>query len=736
MLDLTKIELTGTVEKFLFQSSENGFSIFIIQNNHQNPITVSGYAPNIKIGQEVKIKGNFVNHPKFGKQFKADECVSIMPNTLLGIKKYLGSGIIKGIGPTYAEKLVNYFGKDVLEIIDKRPDRLLEVHGIGSKKIEKIIQAWQEQKEISNIVVFLQEKNISCNIAVKIYKKYKQESIAILNQNPYKLADEVWSIGFKTADEIAQKLGFDLFSKERIIAGINYTITTATKGGHLYVELEDLKEQTINLLDLANKVSENSVDNKQLLKEAFYYLYEKDKIKIINYKNQNLITLSQFYYTEKSIVSKLEILNKYKSKLDFDIDKIYKKLRLGDLGGKLDLNVEQQLGVISALRNKLTIITGGPGTGKTTLIKKLLEILDSENVNYKLAAPTGRAAKRIIEGTGRHATTIHRLLDFDVSIMNFKHNENNTLKLDFLIIDEASMIDVFLANAILKAMPYDAHLVLIGDIDQLPSVGPGNVLSDLILSEKFPVTKLTQIFRQAQNSLIIINAHKINNGEFPVISFEDSKKDFLFIKEEDPENVISHLKKIFFITLKKYNISIEDSIVLAPMNRGVVGTYSLNLMLQQMLNSDDTTHVNSSNFNKFKINDRVMQIRNNYDKKVYNGDIGKIESIAIEDKQLSVNFGDMVVLYDFSELDELVLAYAISIHKSQGSEYKAVIVPLFVQHFMLLQKNLVYTALTRAKELCIFIGQPKALAMAIKNNKKLQRLTLLKDMLVENIEPT
>lgn len=725
-------QITGTVERFLFQDNESGFTIFVIQNK-QTQITVSGYTPNIKIGQEVKITGSFIIHPKFGKQFKAQECISTMPNSLSGIKKYLGSGIIKGIGPAYADKLVNYFGQNILEVIDKNPTRLQEVNGIGPKKIEKIVSAWQEQKEIANIIVFLQEKNISCNIAVKIYKKYKQEAIAILSDNPYRLADEIWGIGFKTADEIAQKLGFDLIRKERIAAGINYTITTATQQGHLYIEIEELKEKTITLLNLEH-IDNNQEKIKQILKQAFYYLYEKDKIKVINYNNQNLITLSQYFFTEKNVSDKIKNIINYKSKLNFDIDKIYQKLRTSNESSKnnIELNEQQQLGIMGSFKNKVTVITGGPGTGKTTLIKKLLELLESENVNYKLAAPTGRATKRMIEGTGRYATTIHRLLDFDVSIMNFKHNENNTLNLDFLIIDEASMIDIFLANAILKAIPYNAHIVFIGDVDQLPSVGPGNVLNDLISSQKIAVTRLTQIFRQAQDSLIVINAHKINNGQYPVSNIENSKNDFIFIKEEDPENITSHLKKILFITLKKYNIAIDDSIVLTPMNRGTIGTYSLNSILQEMLNPNNT--ITTPGAHKFKVNDKVMQIRNNYDKKVYNGDIGKIEDIDLEERQIKVNFSDNIVLYEFEELDELVLAYSISIHKSQGSEYSCVIVPIFTQHFMLLQKNLIYTALTRAKKLCIFIGQTKALAIALKNNKTIKRVTLLKELLTDDLQ--
>lgn len=725
--------LYGTVHKFIYQNQENGFGIFILVPKRKlygnDKITVKGFVPNVQIGQEVEIQGSWIFNKKFGKQFEAKSCTTALPTTVVGLKKYLSSGLIKGIGPKYAENLVGHFGSDVLDIINTNPDRLLEVDGIGQKRVEIIKEAWKEQKEIANIMVFLQDKNISTAFAIKIYKKYKQESIVVLKQNPYKLSEDIWGVGFKTADSIAQKMGFEVDSPYRISAGILYVISLASQSGHLYIELEELKQKTLKVLEL------DLQNHKSLVKKALYDLYEQDKIKFITYQanqlDQTFITLTSFYFSERNVSQKVKLLSEIPTKYNFDIDNIYNNLKQDNL---IQLNEEQQQGILEALQNKISIVTGGPGTGKTTLIKKLLSILDDYNLNYKLAAPTGRAAKRIIEGTGKFATTLHRLLDFDPSTMNFVHNERNALKLDFLIIDEASMIDIFLANSVLKAIPQDAHVVFIGDINQLPSVGAGNFLNDLIQSDIISCTKLKKIFRQAQDSMIVVNAHRINEGLYPIKPIENSKNDFIFIKEENPENLELHLKKILFIKLKQLNIKLDDSIVLTPMNRGAAGAISLNHLLQNILNSNsDLNSQVSFGGTSYKVGDKVMQIRNNYDKKVYNGDIGVIELINKTDKELVVDFGNFRVNYDFDELNELVLAYAISIHKSQGSEYSAVIIPLFMQHFMLLQRNLVYTGLTRAKKLCIFIGEPKALAMAVKNTKGTKRVTFLDKFLTNQV---
>ncbi len=718
--------LSGTIERFLFQSEENGFAVFVLSSRGK-PITVRGYVPHSQAGQEVQLTGSWVFHAKFGKQFEASACTNIVPTTVTGLKKYLGSGLIKGIGPVYAEKLVNHFGADILTIIDQTPERLAEVAGISTKRIDMIAIAWKDQKEIANLMVFLQDKGITSGLAARIYKKYRHDSMAILQENPYRVADEIWGIGFKTADEIASKLGFEPHAPQRICAGILHIISLATSQGHLYVELTDLKQKTLELLGL-------HAEHQSLLKEALHNLYNKAKIKLITDNEIHYITLSSFYFSEKGVAAKINTLLEKPSVYEFDFDSIYQQLRTSQ-PGEIALNEDQQKGILSCLQNKVTVITGGPGTGKTTLIKKLLSFLDQEKMNYKLAAPTGRAAKRIIEGTGKFAMTIHRMLEFDPKTMNFTYNESHALKLDFLIIDEASMIDIFLAHSIVKALPASAHVVFIGDIDQLPSVGAGAFLTDLIDCGKVPCVRLTHIFRQAQNSLIVVNAHKINKGQFPVSYLPEAKKDFYLIKEEKPHEIEQHLKKILFSNLKKHNISLDDTIVLTPMNRGIVGTVSLNHILQQMLNPDATSEKVSYAGTTFKKKDKVMQIRNNYDKNVFNGDIGIISQVSIEDKEIIVTYGDTKqVAYDFTELNELVLAYAISIHKSQGSEYSAVIIPLFMQHFMLLQRNLIYTALTRAKKLCFIVGQTKALAIALRNAKGNTRLTFLQKFLTGELE--
>lgn len=713
-------KISGVIERFLFQDTESSFTVLILQPSQQSTITVKGHLPNIVIGQEIEICGKWLHHPKFGKQFEAISCIVKVPTTLVGLKKYLGSGLIKGIGEKYADKLVNYFGINILDIIDKKPERLKEIPGFGEKRIEKITFAWQDQKEIANIMVFLQDKGISTAYAVKIYKKYKQESIAVLHENPYKLAEDIWGIGFKTADEIAQKVNFLPHAPARIEAGILFIISSATSNGHLYIELGELKSKTLALLELND-------EHQDLIKNGLHSLYEKQKITYITNENLHYITLISFFASEKGIAARIKLLLSRPSDFTFNIDEIYTQMRVSDT--KVSLNEDQQKGIISCLQNKITIITGGPGTGKTTLIKKLLNILEENHILYKLAAPTGRAAKRIFESTGRHAATLHRLLEFDASTMSFKHNENHSLKLNFLIIDESSMIDTFLTYSILKAVPHSAHLILIGDIDQLPSVGAGNVLKDLIESKQIPCIKLTQIFRQAQDSLIVVNAHRINKGDFPTTTLPTARQDFMFIKEENPELIINHLKRILFIEIAKKNISKDNTIILTPMNRGAVGTHSLNHILQSLLNPENYENQISVAGNIYKPNDKVMQIRNNYDKNVFNGDIGTIVEIDKEEKTITVNFNDNIVEYEFEEINELVLAYCVSIHKSQGSEYDAVIVPIFMQHFMLLQRNLLYTALTRAKKLCIFIGQTKALATAIRNNKGTKRITFLQKFL-------
>jgi exodeoxyribonuclease V alpha subunit len=719
-------ELTGTVEKCIYRNDENGFAVFVLTYDKDHSTLVRGYVPSIQPGEQVTLQGAWTMHPKFGKQFEAQSCVATTPTSIVGLKKYLGSGLIKGIGPKYAEKLVDAFGLDTLTVIEHQPERLRSVGGIGEKRLELICKAWVDQKAISHIMLFLQEKGISPTYAVKIFKAYGQEAIAKVTENPYRLAEDIWGIGFKTADQIAQKLEIAHDSPKRIRAGILFALSQQSGQGHLYVELNQLKTTTLELLELT------ADEHASLLKQALHDLHQSDKIKLISKDGAHYIATTQNYYTEYGIAQRIKRLMSYPSSLSFSLNEIYQQLRVAS-PGQVELNEDQQRGIMSCLQNKISIVTGGPGTGKTTLIKRLITILDEQNIRYKLAAPTGRAAKRMSESTGKPAVTIHRLLEFDPQTFGFTRNEHNALAVDYLILDESSMLDVFLANSVIKAVPEQAHVLFIGDTDQLPSVGPGNVLHDLLASGKVTHVRLTQIFRQAQDSMIIVNAHRVNQGEFPIAPLPEAKRDFIFIKEEDPVNLPTHLESIYKKGLFRYGIAPDDAITLVPMNRGVAGTQKLNADLQLLQNGTQSERQLSYGGCIYKEQDRVMQVRNNYDKLVFNGDIGIITEIDMEERALQVRFIDRIVPYEFSEIDELVLAYAISIHKSQGSEFDAVIIPIFMQHFMLLKRNLIYTAITRAKKLCICIGQPKAIAMAIKNGNDTKRVTFLIDYLTSDL---
>lgn len=703
----------GTIERIVFHSKDNGFAVFILAM-HAGNITATGTFPQIAAGQEVQLTGQWKLHKKFGKQFEAHTCINIMPTTVSGLKKYLGSGLIKGIGAAYAEKLVDRFGEDILNIIDTQPERLSEVPGIGPKRIEQIATAWKDQKEVAAIMVFLQEKGISPTFAVKIYKRYRDKALLVLQENPYRLADDIWGISFKTADQIARNLGMHIHAPQRINAGILFCISETTKQGHLYMISEKLYERASELLEMGE-------EEQRLLTSALQQLHDQGRIITLKEDEQTFITLPNYYHAELAIAERLKMLSAQPSMFQFDLADIAKMLQKNL---SIKLNSDQQQGIVTCLSNKVTIITGGPGTGKTTLIKQLLQILTDNQIEFKLAAPTGRAAKRITESTGCYATTLHRLLEYDMGMMQFKQHEKNPIKTNFLIVDEASMIDIFLANALLKAVPLTAHLIFLGDADQLPSVGAGNFFRDCMASGTIPVVRLTEIFRQAHDSLIITNAHRVNHGEFPAAPSATTLRDFIFIKEEDPEQVGKHLNRLIFADLPQHGINPASSIVLSPMNRGPAGTQVLNTVLQSFYNPRATDTITYAGI-AYKVNDKVMQIRNNYDKAVFNGDIGVLQHINHEDSYFDVAFEERLVRYEFDEINELILAYAITIHKSQGSEYPAVIIPIFTQHFALLQRNLLYTAITRAKKLCIIIGQVKALAIAIKNNKSISRLTFL-----------
>ena len=717
--------LSGTVVRLLYNNTENGFTVFVVQTAQKKEITVKGCVATITPGERVTLRGAWVTHPKFGKQLEIHECTSQVPTSLIGLERYLASGLIKGIGKVYAKKLVDRFGHDVLTIIDEQPERLREVPGVGAKRLESIIAAWQDQRAISQIMVFLQDKGLSPAYAVRIYKKYGNRSIEKVTENPYVLAHEVRGIGFKIADSIAQNMGFAHDSIKRIIGGLLFCVQEAIGYGNLYCELDTLKEKTIILLEL---------DHAQVSKKvslAFHDLYEKQIISLVTHEEKHFVTLAQCYFTEKGIAQKIALLQENASRFSFEHDEVMKLLQSVDDG--ITLHQEQIKGIFSCVQNKVSIVTGGPGTGKTTLVKKLLAVLDKYNVTYKLAAPTGRAAKRMAESTGKRASTIHMLLEFDPRTMSFARNEQYTLKTNFLIIDEASMIDVYLANSLLKAVAHNTHVVFLGDIDQLPSVGPGNVLKDLIASNVVSCVRLQRIFRQAQDSLIVINAHKINQGEFPTASHDNAKKDFLLIKEPEPMLLKDRLVHIYRSLLPRHGIALNNAITLVPMNRGIVGTQVINDVIQEIVNSGDKPKIMYGG-TTYKVGDHIMQITNNYDKHVFNGDIGVIGAIDMKEREIEVIYPEKSVVYKSTEFDELMLAYAVSIHKSQGSEFDAVIVPLYMHHFTLLQRNLVYTAITRAKKLCILMGQTKAIAIGIKNDKGVDRKAFLKEYLTTDLK--
>ncbi len=715
-------ELQGTVERIVYTNPENGFVVFVVCiANTKNQITVQGSASQLHAGQLVNLQGEWKVHPKFGKQFNATRCAVQVPTSVAGLEKYLSSGVIKGIGPSYAHRLVERFGCKVLEIIDKFPERLSTVPGIGAKRCGAIMASWKEQKEISHLMLFFQDKGISITYATKIYKRYGLQTLDVVTENPYRLASEVWGIGFKLADQLAKGMGFSHEGSKRICAGILHALSTMTLSGSLYAEDVELSQKTFSLLELVHESRQADFS------ESLDQLHGLGKVCYVAHNSKNLICLAQHYFSEKGCADLLSALQSARTPLLPDIDDVYAKW---SISGHVDLHGQQQEAILMALSNKVSIVTGGPGTGKTTVIKSIVQMLDDNGITYQLAAPTGRAAKRMMQATKKAALTIHRLLEFDPNVMRFTRNEKNKLDVQCIIIDETSMIDIFLAHALLKSVPQGAHIVFIGDVDQLPSVGPGNFLADMLSSGKMAHTRLVHIFRQAENSLIVANAHRINTGMMPVLNLPNCKRDFFFIKEDNPENIPSHLAKIYRNYLPSCAIAADESILLSAMNKGTAGTITLNHDLQSLLNPTAySSPALSYAGTRYALGDRVMQIKNNYDKAVFNGDVGTVVRVDMELQVIDVLFFEQVVTYQSNELDEVMLAYAISIHKSQGSEYQAVIIVLFMQHFMLLARNLVYTALTRAQKVCIVIGQYSALSAAIGNVSGANRVTLLKEFL-------
>ena len=711
------------VERITYRNESNGYSVIKTRvKGYSDLIAVVGSLLDVNVGSVLLVTGDWKVDSKFGRQFVATQWEETLPATVYGIEKYLGSGLIKGIGPKYARKIVEQFGDQTLDIIETEPARLIEVPGIGERRVGMIRAGWEAQKEIKNLMLFLQSHDVPTSHAAKIYKAYGKDSIIVVNENPYRLADDIWGIGFKTADTIAMKLGMEKEKYARCRSGLLYTLNKLSEEGHCFALRDQLIAKGVELLDVEENILIMALDDMIRVKDV---IIEKNVIQLTQEDNGKVsadaIYLPPFYFSELGVARKLSALIRVKSERGISNPEHIIKTVEQQSGITYD---EVQLQAIHcAISSKVMILTGGPGTGKTTTTDSIIKIYRASGSTVILAAPTGRAAKRISETSGMEAKTIHRLLEYQPAT-GYKLNEDNPLKGDVLIVDECSMIDIMLMYNLLKAVPERMTLILVGDINQLPSIGAGNVLRDMIASDAIPVVKLERIFRQAQGSRIITNAHRINKGEYPELS-NGKGTDFFFIDDDDPE---SASKQIIQLCQKRLPASyrlnpIDDIQVLTPMQRGVVGAMNLNKELQDALNPQ--TAMLRHGGTEYRLHDKVMQIRNNYDKEVFNGDIGIISAIKSEDRELTVLFDGATVNYDISELDELMLAYATTIHKAQGSEYPVVVIPILMTHYVMLQRNLIYTGITRAKKLLVMIGSRKALAIAIRNNSVTYRNTQL-----------
>ena len=720
-------ELHGQLERITYHNEENHYTIAKLKvQGRRDLVTVVGNIAATSPGEILRLTGSWEIHPKYGEQFKIISYESVVPATVKGIERYLGSGLIKGIGPVMAKRLVEKFGEETLTVIEIKSERLQEVEGIGHRRVGMIKKAWEEQKEVRGVMLFLQGHEVSSSYAAKIYRQYGRDSIRVVRDNPYRLAQDIFGIGFLTADRIAEKLGIPRDSSMRAEAGILHVLGQLSADGHVFYPYGPLLAECEKILGVARDVVRDAIE--KLATEKRVAVEEP----FVENKGEDdrSVYLTEYLISEKGIVDGLKkIWGGQANILRYDHDKAIQEVQ-SEL--RITLALNQIKAVSAALKRKILVITGGPGTGKTTIIRTIIRIYGKHGGNVALAAPTGRAAKRLSEVSGHDAKTIHRLLEFSPKHGGFKRNEDFPLDADMVIIDEASMIDSVLMHYLLKAVPKEATLILVGDVDQLPSVGPGNVLKDIIASRCVPTVMLDEIFRQSGESLITVNAHRINHGEFPLLSSDkDVLQDFYFIELEEPEEVCKMVLHMCRDKIpEKFGFHpVNDIQVLAPMHRGIAGAANLNLELQKCLNQSADALPRGGV--TFKTGDKVMQIRNNYDKDTYNGDIGRIVSIDREDHEVKVDYDGKAVVYDFTELDEIVLAYAVSVHKSQGSEYQAVVMPVLTQHYMMLQRNLLYTAITRGKKLVVLIGTKKALAIAIRNNKQQMRYTSLRGRLKE-----
>jgi exodeoxyribonuclease V alpha subunit len=710
--------LAGLVDRVTFHNPENGFCVLRVKARGQRDlITLVGHAAMISAGEFVQASGGWINDRTHGVQFRASFLKAAAPTTVEGIEKYLGSGMIGGIGPVYAKKLVRAFGEAVFDVIEQEPGRLQEVTGIGPKRAERIIAGWAEQKVIREIMLFLHSNGVGTSRAVRIYRTYGADAVRLISENPYRLARDIRGIGFRTADQIAAKLGIEKTSLIRVRAGISFALAEAMNDGHCGLPHDELLALTRELLDVSVELVDTAVVLE--LQDGTVITDDLDGLRCV--------FLSGLYRAERGIAEKLKRLTSGKPPWPvIDVDKAVSWV---EKRTKLALAEGQKAALRVALGSKVTVITGGPGVGKTTLVNSILKIFVAKSVAIALCAPTGRAAKRLCESTGLEAKTIHRLLETDPKTGAFRHTEEAPLDCDLLVVDETSMVDVPLMRALLRSLPEKAALLLVGDVDQLPSVGPGRVLADLIASGAVPVVRLTEVFRQAAESQIIVNAHRINQGLTPDLARAEGG-DFYFVDATDAEDGVRKVLAIVRKRIpKRFGFDpVRDIQVLCPMNRGALGARSLNVELQKVLNPPGEIRIERFGWT-FCPGDKVMQVENNYDKDVYNGDLGVVSHIDMEEGELHIDFDGRDVAYGFGELDEVVLAYATTIHKSQGSEYPAVVIPLTTQHYPMLQRNLVYTGVTRGKRLVVLVGQRKALAIAVKGTRARRRWSKLREWL-------
>ncbi len=780
--------LEGIVERITFYNAENGYTVLRLRPRgragplvaDQGLITVVGNLPEITPGESLKLRGQWTTHRDHGRQFKAETCEQVLPATVEGIRKYLGSGLIKGVGPVTAGRIAKKFGLETLEVLDFHPERIRDVLGVGPKRAESIAQAWADQKVIKQVMLFLQSHGVTTGLAVKIFKQYGDAAIDVVRGNPYQLATDIYGIGFKTADKIARDLGLPPDAPSRVAAGVTYTLSQSADQGHVFLPQSALIREASALLEVKPDqvgAAFEPLEQADLIRLEVVYpivgsLHRKRESRFepttddlpvaptpnADYpiagdrlpapptealgaralKEETAIYLTPFYHGEVGVARRLAALidaERSASRLSELARADWPRLfnALDAVAGKhatarlSDMQREAARMALSPA-GKVTVLTGGPGTGKTTTVRAIIALLERFGKTFALASPTGRAAKRLSEASGRPARTIHRLLEFSPA-EGFKRDEHYPLDVDMLIVDEASMIDLLLMNNLLKAVPAGAHLLLVGDIDQLPSVGAGDVLRDVIGSGRAAVIRLDVIFRQAQGSQIITNAHRVNKGQMPLTP-KDAKDFFLFAKDDAEEAGAMVIDVVTRRIPDKFGIDPWDIQVLAPMYRGAAGVTALNANLQLALNPPlPKIAERRLSGTLFRVGDRVMQTRNNYDKDVYNGDIGRVVGIDLENQTLRVTIDDRPIDYDWSEADELVPAYAISVHKAQGSEYPAVVLTLLPQHYLMLQRNLLYTAVTRARQLCVIVGSRRALAMAVKNNKVAERYSGLQSRL-------